>query len=47
MQFVGWFNGEEELSKETIYEFVLTEETLIEARFEKFQKKKAGFLGGA
>ena len=42
MQFVGWFNGEEELSKETIYEFVLTEETLIEARFEKIPEEKGG-----
>lgn len=42
MQFVGWFNGEEELSKETIYEFVLTEETLIEARFEKIPEEKSG-----
>ena len=42
MQFVGWFNGEEELSKETIYEFVLTKETLIEARFEKIPEEKGG-----
>lgn len=42
MQFVGWFNGEEELSKETIYEFVLTEETSIEARFEKIPEEKGG-----
>ena len=30
------------MAKETIYEFVLTEETLIEARFEKIPEEKGG-----
>ncbi len=42
MQFVGWFSGEDELSKELIYEFELNSETTIEARFEEIKEEKGG-----
>lgn len=42
MQFVGWFSGEEELSKETTYEFVLDSQTSIEARFEEIKEEEGG-----
>lgn len=42
MKFVGWFNGENEISTETEFVITVSEATNIQAKFEKIEENKGG-----